>query len=233
MNNLKEAELDLRFLLNRGYRKKVALQFVSNHYLLGKKERNYLSRLIFSDDKVKEREKKIVQIDELKGKCLIIDGYNVLITVESILRSFKKPGENNHNLVWSDDGFIRDVESIFGKYKIGPQTKPAIKLILKYLKKYNVAKVKFFFDQQVSFSGKLVHMIQKNMWKYEIEGAAVLSKKVDHDLKKEWNKSGAIIATSDSAIIDKVDKLVDIPKLILNKKYKEKILSFKKRGYEV
>lgn len=217
MDNLKLAELDLRFLLNRGYRKKVALQFVSNHYLLEKKERNYLSRLVFADVKVKERKKKRVQIDELPGKCLIIDGYNVLITVESILRSLKKPEENNNNLVWSDDGFIRDVESVFGKYKIGPQTKPALKLILKHLKNYEVGKVKFFFDQQVSFSGKLAHIIQKNLSKYEIEGAVLLSKRVDHDLKTEVNKTGAIIATSDSAIIDKVDKVVDIPKLILNR----------------
>lgn len=33
---LKMAVEDLRYLLNRGYRKRVALNFVANHYLLGR-----------------------------------------------------------------------------------------------------------------------------------------------------------------------------------------------------
>ncbi len=58
MNKLNDARMDLRFLLNRGYRKKIALNFVGNHYLLNKDERNYLSRQIFSNVKSKNRKQK-------------------------------------------------------------------------------------------------------------------------------------------------------------------------------
>lgn len=44
---LKMAAEDLKYLLNRGYRKSVALKFVANHYLLGRDERNYLARYVF------------------------------------------------------------------------------------------------------------------------------------------------------------------------------------------
>ena len=44
---LNNAAYDLKFLLNRGYRKKGALNFVSNKYLLNKDERNYFRVLDF------------------------------------------------------------------------------------------------------------------------------------------------------------------------------------------
>ena len=49
--NLKDASYDLKFLLNRGYRKKIALNLVANKYLLDKNGRNYLVRKVFSDFK--------------------------------------------------------------------------------------------------------------------------------------------------------------------------------------
>jgi len=45
---LENATSDLKFLLNRDYNKKIALNFVGNHYLLDKEERNYLQRKVYS-----------------------------------------------------------------------------------------------------------------------------------------------------------------------------------------
>ena len=45
---IQNASNDLRFLLNRGYRKVMAIDFVGNHYLLDKNERNFLNRTVFS-----------------------------------------------------------------------------------------------------------------------------------------------------------------------------------------
>ena len=85
-NKLQEAAYDLRFLLDRGYRKKGALQFVANKYVLNKHERNYLARSVFSSLKSEERREKIVDISKIRDQFLLVDGYNVLITVESITR---------------------------------------------------------------------------------------------------------------------------------------------------
>ena len=82
--SLKDAAYDLKFLLNRGYRKKSGLNLVANKYLLDKNERNLLVRKVYSDEIVRDRRVKIVEINNIKNKKIIIDGYNVLITSEII-----------------------------------------------------------------------------------------------------------------------------------------------------
>lgn len=214
MNKMNAARTDLRFLLNRGYRKKIALNFVGNHYLLNKDERNYLSRQIFSQVKSKERKGKKIKEYDLKGKYVVIDGYNVLITVESIVKYFNKSKNSKNRLILSDDGFLRDNASVFGKYKLSLVTDYSLDLILYNLKRFNPKKLKFIFDKQVSFSGELANKINQSLLKENINGVAILSKKVDYDLKREWKKYQAIIGTSDGAIIDQVEKVIDIPELV-------------------
>ncbi|MBU4536054.1 MAG: DUF434 domain-containing protein [Euryarchaeota archaeon] len=214
MNKLNDARMDLRFLLNRGYRKKIALNFVGNHYLLNKDERNYLSRQIFSNVKSKNRKQKKIKEDDLKGKFVVIDGYNVLITVESIVKYFNKSKNWKNKLVLSDDGFLRDTASVFGNYKPSSVTAYSLDLILNNLKRCNPKKLKFIFDKQVSFSGELANKINQALLKENLSGVAVLSEKVDYDLKREWKKSRAIISTSDGAIIDQVERVIDIPELV-------------------
>ncbi len=209
---VKEAAYDLRFLLNRKYRKKNALEFVSNKYLLNKEERNFLARSIYSKSKSDERKHKILNMGEIKGKLLIVDGYNVLITVESILsRDF-------NSIILCDDNVVRDLKAVFGKYKFSQVTEPALCQIFDLIAPYNPSYVIFYFDTLVSFSGKLAELVRRIMADYNIEGSVKLSKNVDMDIKALANQEECLVATSDSAIIDRVDKIVDIPSYILKNK---------------
>lgn len=211
-NILKEAAYDLRFLLNRGYRKKNALTFVSNKYLLHLNERNYLARSIFSSSKSSSRMEKIIDISLIEGQILLVDGYNVLITVESLCR------DDYNFLILCDDGIIRDLNAVFGKYKFNENTERALKNIITLIKEYKPLKVKFFFDKQVSFSGKLANLTEEIIHYYGLKGEAVLSKNVDFEIIKVANSQRGIVATSDSIIMDKVDKIVDLPSCFLNMK---------------
>ena len=58
VSHLFNAYEDLKYLLNRGYRKNVALKFVSNHYRLRKEDRHLLARCVFSDGEIETREKR-------------------------------------------------------------------------------------------------------------------------------------------------------------------------------
>lgn len=209
-NKIHDAAYDLRFLLDRGYKKKNAVTFVANKYLLDNKQRNFLVRSIFSKTRSDERKRRIVDIHEIANKPLFIDGYNVLITVESILT------DDAEAIILCDDGVLRDVNAIFGKYKFSWMTEKALNEIISILKKYNPSSVNFFFDSPVSFSGKLAELTKKIMDVHEIEGEVKLSKIVDYELVKAANDTGGIVATSDSVMIDKVQKIVDIPFYILN-----------------
>ncbi|HSO26100.1 MAG TPA: DUF434 domain-containing protein [Methanobacteriaceae archaeon] len=206
---LKIASKDLRYLLNQGYRKKIALNFVANHYLLNKKSRNYLARSVFSNSLSQSRRSKIVNFKDINGKILFLDGYNVLITVESIL--------NNYEVILADDGLLRDVQGIFGKYKFSSNTNNALTLIFECVSKYPPREIKFYLDQQVSFSGKLGQEINEMLKNYDLNGTSILSNNVDYHITQECANSISIAATSDGIIVDKVEKVVDIPHFILKK----------------
>ncbi|MCK9152201.1 DUF434 domain-containing protein [Methanobacterium alcaliphilum] len=211
MDIIKKAAKDLRYLLDNGYRKKIALNFVGNHYLLNQNQRNYLSRCIFSKSVIKERENKITSLESVYGNIVFIDGYNVLITTETILL---KP----ENLIMAQDGVLRDSSGIFGKYKFKNETLDSLNLILKVLKDKSPSFVKFYFDEKVSFSGRLSQVVNNFLEVYGIPGASILSSNVDFDLVKEWEEKGGFIASSDGAMIDKVKHVIDIPFFILNEK---------------
>lgn len=206
---VREAAYDFRFLLNRNYRRKNALEFVSNKYLLSKRERNFLARAIFSEFESKERYDKLVDIDRIEGEYLVIDGYNVLITVESIL------SEDFDHVVLCDDNVVRDLNAVFGKYKFSKVTEMALTQIFILISKYKPFNIVFFLDSPVSFSGKLAELIKDIITDIGLKGVIKLSNNVDMEIKELIDENDGIVATSDSAIIDKADKFVDIPSYFL------------------
>ncbi|BAW32219.1 MAG TPA: DUF434 domain-containing protein [Methanothermobacter sp.] len=197
---LKDAREDLRYLLDKGYKKRVALDFVANHYKLKRKDRNYLARYVFSESTIKKRRKKIANPESLRGSKILIDGYNVLISVESVLRG---------DFFIAQDGFLRDSRGIFGKYKLNDDTLKALKIVFKTLKILKVDFVKFYFDKNVSFSGELASIVRRLLKDYNIPGEVEVSPQVDYNIKRE--SDDFVVATSDSAIIDKVKRVFDIP----------------------
>ncbi|WP_414469346.1 DUF434 domain-containing protein [Methanobacterium sp. ACI-7] len=207
-NKLKEAAYDLRFLLNRNYRKKSALTFVANKYVLSRSERNYLARSVFSKPVSNSRKNKIIDLPQIEDRFLLVDGYNVLITTESICR------EDYASLVLCDDGLIRDINAVFGKYKFNEYTEISLNSILKLVQEYD-PHVIFFFDKKVSWSGKLAKLTEEIILSMDLQGETVLSENVDFDIVKEGMAKNGIIATSDGIIIDKVENVIDIPSVFL------------------
>ena len=201
---LKDAAHDLRYLLDHGYKKKGAVAFVANRYLLGKRERNFLVRSVFSSQKSKDHKRKLVDIGRIKNKPLFVDGYNVLITTESIF-------DKRDSIVPCDDGVLRDVNAVFGKYKLSETTKKALNEIMSLIKKHNPSSAEFFFDSPVSFSGELAGLTRKLMDAHGLRGGATVSSIVDAELVSLSAKTDGIVATSDSVIMDKVERVVDVP----------------------
>ena len=204
-DRLKNAAYDLKFLLNRGYRKKIALNLVTNKYLLDKNGRNYLVRKVFSDEKSRERTAKIVDIDNINNETIFIDGYNVLISVETIYK------QEYDSIILCDDGILRDVKAVFGKYKTTSSTDTALNYIINFLSTYNPACIYFLYDSPVSKSGELASLTDNLIKINGLNGAAVTHNNVDFELVKLSRDYGGIVATSDSAVIDKVDQVLDIP----------------------
>jgi hypothetical protein len=198
---LKQAAIDVRYLVDRGYPKESAVRFVSDHYRLPQEQRFVLMRVVVPASLAGERRAKKLTVNSLslKGKALFVDGYNVLIAVESLLKGLP--------VYEGDDGFLRDTEGIFSGYKASEFTVPALSQILDLLSSAAPSNVEVIFDQQISMSGRLAGLVREMMVKHGLPGTARTARDVDHQLKL----AEGIIATGDGNVIDAVSCVADIP----------------------
>lgn len=203
---LRRAADDVRYLLDRGYPKESAVRFVSDHYRLPQEQRFATIRVVLSAEKARTRREKAMPLEALRGKTVFIDGYNVLIAVESLL--------SGKVVYKGDDGFLRDTQGIFRSYQASKLTAPAISEILRLLRFAAPARVEVLLDQQISMSGQLAAEIRGMMEELGLQGSARTAQDVDHKLKA----AKGIIATGDGNIIDAVHMVVDIPGRIAQEK---------------
>lgn len=117
-------------------------------------------------------------------------------------------------MVMCDDGVLRDLKAVFGKYKINSTTENALNNIMNILSPHNPAYVYFFYDSPVSKSGELARITKSIIQIHKLDGCAVTNKHVDFELVKQSKRYGGIIATSDGPIIDRVKNVLDIPNQI-------------------
>jgi len=211
---LVDAVRDLRYLLNRGYPRDSAVVFVANHHRLKLDERHLLARCVFSRAEVASHRAKSAGSVGVRGKGLGVDGYNVLITSESILAG--KP------VVRCDDGFVRDLRAIFGKYRTSSVTSHALVKILKTIAGARPSDVIIMFDSQVSRSGELAAEVRRRLKEVGLRGDAQTVAGVDFKIR-----GFDVVASSDRAIIERARAAWDIPAEIL-KRRKAKVIDLTK-----
>jgi len=198
ISSLKKAVRDLRYLLNHEYPRESAVNFVSNHYRMHLEERHLLVRCVFSKAEINAHQRKAVEAAGVKGKRLGVDGYNILITTESIL--------TGKQVILCDDGYIRDLRAIFGKYRSGPDTARAIKAIVKVVVKSAPKETLVLFDKQVGHSGELASDFRERLRLSGLKGDSFAVGGVDMKLR-EFD----VAASSDRAVIEKSKAIWNLP----------------------
>lgn len=204
--NLKSALADFSLLLTKGYSEKSALKLVGDRFSLTQRQRLAIMRSACSDQQLMSRKQRQVRLTDLAGKPIAIDGYNVLITVEAAM--------SGAVIFKSRDGCLRDLASIHGTYRKVTETIPAVQLIGKFLKEHNVDNCLWLLDSPVSNSGRLKTLIgelaQKNNWNWEI--------KLLISPDAELAKTDMVVASSDSAVLDRCKSWVNLARAIIEKK---------------
>ena len=204
--DLQQAAEDFRYLLNQGYPRKASLELVGNRYGLTFDERHLLHRGVFSDTDSEARRKNIISIKELRNKDLAVDGHNVLITVEA--------GLSGRPLILADDGFVRDISGVSGGFKKTEVTEKAIRLIVTSLKGWRPRHALFLFDAPISKSGILAQELRALLKKEGLPGDALAVNVPETTLIGFQG----VIATSDTAIIDRSKRAVDLAGNIIRTK---------------
>jgi len=212
---LKEASIDYRFLLSRGYNRELSLKFVGDRYGLSKAERMVLYRSVFPKDEAIERMKKLSSPENMVGNTISIDGFNVLMTIKASLQGFP--------LVLCDDGFIRDILSVVERVKIDKMMYVALELLIQVILKYVPSKVFLFFDANVSKSGEFAAHTRRRLINIGLEGYAQAVKKADVSTITQCET----VVSSDSVIILNSRRVIDLGGYVARLIAPERILTIK------
>ena len=196
--NLIEAAADFRFLLARGYPRKNALGLVGNRYGLDHTARQLLHRGVFAPVVAAVRRAKLRRLRDVPGRPLALDGHNVLITLECAERQLP--------LVAADDGFIRDVGEVSRAFRVAPATDRVLTLMADYLVDQAAGPLEVFYDAPLSLSGELARRTREI---FASRGLTVRAQAVPVPERMLSGFPGAI-ATSDTALIDAHETVVDL-----------------------
>lgn len=216
LTGLRQALVDYSLLLTKGYAETSTLKLVGDRFELTHRQRLAVMRCSCSDQQLAERKRRQLDINSIAGQPIAIDGYNLLITIEAAMSG---------GLIFiGRDGCCRDLASIHGTYRKVTETIPAIKLIGNFLQQVKTTEVLWLLDSPVSNSGRLKTLIREiaekngwNNWQIELVTSpdAVLI------------KTGAVVASSDSIILDGCKKWVNLAGEIIKAKLpSSKIIEF-------
>ena len=184
---LRTASRHVGYLINEGYDLKQAITFVGNHFLLSERQRLAIMRSLATKEQLAERSRK--EISAVSGKDVYIDGFNIIIALEVLL--------SDSILFSCMDGTIRDLAALRGTYRIIPETKGALQLLLGTLQEMDVQAAHIYLDEPVSNSGRLKTLIAEVGEGYPFDIDIQILRDVDRAL---WEKENVV--TTDSVILD-------------------------------
>ena len=200
---LRQAVVDLCWLLSRAYNLASSLKLVGDRYGLRERQRLAVSRCACSNQDRQRRKEHCVSVEQIRDQPVAVDGFNLIITVEAAL-------SGGAILIGVDD-CIRDLSSVHGSYRSVDETDRAIMMIGDALHQLAPSSVLWLLDRPVSNSGrlaaKLIDLATRHSWPWEVEvvfnpDAAIVT-------------SPSIAITSDSSILDRVSRWTDFKSHLL------------------
>lgn len=199
---LRTATRELSWLLSRGYQPKSALKLVGDRHALRERQRLAVVRAACSDESLLRRRERRAEAEEVRGAGLVVDGFNLVITLEAAL--------SGGVLVMCRDGCVRDLSSVHGSYRAVEETERAVLLAGEALASLGPASVLWLFDSPVSNSGRLSERVRSlagaRGWPWEVE--------VDFNPDRRIVDSDRVAVTSDSNVLDGAARWLNLARLV-------------------
>jgi hypothetical protein len=192
---LAAAVSDLSWLLTRGYAGPSSLKLVGDRYRLAERQRVAVLRSACSDESLARR--RANHLGTLRGRRLRIDGFNLILTLESAL--------GGGVILEGRDGCFRDLASVHGTYRRVEETQPALELATRWLGEWDVGPCTWYLDAPVSNSGRLAAMIRGRGWEAQVVP----------DPDQVLAHGGDPIATADSGILDRCGPWINLARLLV------------------
>lgn len=202
---LQTAVSELSWLLSHAYAIKAALKLVGDRHGLTERQRLAVSRAACSNEGRTGRRAHCLDVESLDGADIIVDGFNLIITIEAML--------SGGVLMLCRDGSIRDLSSVHGSYRSVNETESAILLIGQALEAVHPRSVEWVLDRPISNSGRLARRIRtlagERHWPWSVELA--------FNPDSEIISSGKIVISSDGPLLDRVEKWVNFNQHLVEK----------------
>jgi hypothetical protein len=202
---LRTAVSELSWLLTRAYTIKAAAKLVGDRHALTDRQRLAVSRAACSDQSLQGRAATRTRIAELRDAELVIDGFNLIITLEAAL--------SGGVLLRCRDGCIRDLSSVHGSYRSVEETGTAIQLIGESLAAVKPKCIEWFLDRPISNSGRLAKLVRdlaaQNDWPWTVETA--------FNPDREIISSGGTVISSDGPLLDQVERWTNFSRYLIEK----------------
>lgn len=198
LSKLRLAVSELSWLLSRGYNITSSLKLVGDRHGLRERQRLAVCRSSCSDQNKQRRTDHRVSVEQLRREPVIVDGFNLMITIEAALS--KGP------LFIGIDGCIRDLSSVHGSYRSVDETDRAITMVGEALQILGASSVRWLLDRPVSNSGRLasriVRLAADRNWPWQVE--------VVFNPDANIVSSPDVAITSDSSVLDRVERWTDL-----------------------
>lgn len=201
--SMRTAVAELAWLLDRGYAERSALELVGNRHGLRARQRTAVLRCVCSEAQRERRRVHRVAPEAVAGQPLALDGFNVLIIVESALAGGV--------LLRGRDRFLRDMASVHGRYRRAEQTLEASVAIGERLAALAPSSVTWLLDRPVSNSGKLEAALRElaaeRGWAWTIE--------LDYHPDRRLAAFPGVVATGDAWILDHAAQIFDLAEAVI------------------
>ncbi len=203
---LRTATTELSWLLSHGYKLTSSMKLVGDRYRLTERQRLAVSRSACSDAALVRRKDHCVSVKHLSNEDVIIDGFNLIISIEAAL--------SGAPLLVCRDECIRDLSSVHGSYRSVQETESAISLIGEICEQLCPASVLWLLDRPISNSGRLARRIadiaERHGWPWMVE--------VVFNPDAQIVSSSSIAITSDSSILDRVETWTNLKSYLVQQR---------------
>ncbi|HEX8137991.1 MAG TPA: DUF434 domain-containing protein [Pyrinomonadaceae bacterium] len=203
---LRAAVRELSWLLTHGYSLKSALKLVGDRHGLTERQRLAVARAACSEQSLEERRARRLPVEAARGQHLIIDGFNLVITLEAAL--------SGGLVILCRDDCLRDLSGVHGSYRSVEETERAVQMTGEALAHLGPASVRWLLDKPISNSGRLAQKVrdlaQEHAWPWTVE--------VVFNPDAEISASAETVAvTSDSSILDRAARWLNFNGYLIDK----------------
>ncbi len=174
------------------------MALVGDRHRLVTRQRLAVRRSACSDVALGSRRSRALGTAACGDGRVAIDGYNLLITIESLMAG-------GVGLI-GRDGCLRDLASLHGTYRRVAETMPAVSLIAEHLEAKGIRSVDWYLDRPVSNSGRLKGLMA------ELVAGSPLSWEIElvNDPDRVLVAYDGVVVTADSWILDRCGAWVNL-----------------------